>query len=99
MVSNNEQVARVRDIKIVQEFLDIVVKVCFVETTTLPVSCIRVCKNTKRSYFAFITPQMNKLKHALLCEDAMLGPKNKARRALIPVLLKLNGALKRISYF
>ena len=92
--------AKARDIEIIHTFLDVVVRRCFSDGSSLPVRSIRVNRNApKTSYFAFAGPQIYDLRHSLVCEDTTSIAKSNARKALIPIFMKLNATLRRLSYF
>jgi hypothetical protein len=92
--------AKARDIEIIHEFLDVEVRICFADGNTLPpVRSIRADQNTPKSYFTFTGPQTYDLRHSLICEDTTPTAKSNARKALIPIFLRLNVTVRRVSYF
>lgn len=91
--------AKARDIEIIHEFLDVVVRMCFPDGNTFPVHSIRADQNAPKSYFAFTGPQIYYLRHSLICEDTTPTDKSSARKVLIPIFLRLNATLRRVSYF
>lgn len=91
--------AKARDIETIHIFLDLVVRMCFLDGNTLPVRSIRADQKAPKSYFAFTGPQTYDLRHSLICKDTAPTAKSNARKALIPIFLRLNATLRRVSYF
>jgi hypothetical protein len=91
--------AKARDIEIIHTFLDVVVRMCFPNGSILLVCSIRADQNAPKSYFAFTGPQIYDLRHSLICEDTTHTAKSNARKLLMPIFLRLNATLMRVSYF
>lgn len=90
-----------RDIEIIRRFLDSEVKVCFRDRNIFPVpSCKGKYRKETSSYFGFWPAQLRYLRHSLMCyEDISPIIESTARKALIPIFVRLNATLKRTSYF
>ena len=67
LIPADRALAKARDIEIIHIFLDVVVRMCFPDRSSLPVRSIRVNQNApKSSYFAFTGPQIYDLRHSLI---------------------------------
>jgi hypothetical protein len=89
-----------RDIEIICRFLDRVVKVCFPEANIFAVLSCKGKYVETSSYFGFGPEQLRYIQHSLMCyEDISPIIESTARKALIPIFVRLNATLKTTSYF
>jgi hypothetical protein len=83
----------IKDMKIILTFLDEVARVFVQDRGIVPRRSIRANQDAPRSYFAFTADQINDLRHALACGDVTPTAENNARKALIPLFMRLNSYL------
>jgi hypothetical protein len=93
----SKKTEKTRDVQIIKRFLHTLAKLCF-EDCDMPLIGVGTRPEARKSYFTFKDWHMKMLRHVLLCKDRTLDPKV-VRASIIPLLMTLNLALQRTSYF
>jgi hypothetical protein len=95
--SSNLPVESPSDVNIVRDFLNTLAELCFPSGQNLPVRCVSL--RVQPCYYSFTPQQIKFLQHTYLCGTNGSGSKGEALHMLIPLFMKLNGTLTKVSYY
>jgi hypothetical protein len=96
-VTSNQPVESPSDVNVVRDFMNTLAELCFPPEQSLPVRCVSL--RVQPCYYSFTPQQIEFLQHTYLCGPNGSGSKGEALHMLIPLFMKLNGTLTKISYY